>query len=146
VVEADPAGTDALDRLEASEHAQDAVEAPAAVDGVGVGAGHEGSAAAGAPEDPDQVPGRVGVHLEARCAHLCGEPLAARPVLLGEDATRPAGGIGCREGREALDAVAEAVRVRGFNGCRHGLGAGLGLMVRPTLQFVHGSVTVRRSK
>ena len=91
VGEQDAGLAQATDRLDGAEHPDDAVEAAAALDGVGVRAGDYGAGElARARQRADQVGGGVGAHAEAGVFHPRRHPLAPGAVIWGEGTPRPA--------------------------------------------------------
>jgi len=95
VLERQLGGTKAANRLDGAEHTDDAVEAAAAVHGVGVRTRHDGAGQpTGAGQPPDEVGSRVGLDSEACFLHPRGHPLAPGSVETREDSSRPAGCFG----------------------------------------------------
>ena len=80
---------DAPRGFDRAEHPDGTVEAPAACDGVGVGAGDKRGAAV-SPHRADEISGRVPPHLKTGIAHPAGDPLSRAHVRLREHSARPA--------------------------------------------------------
>ena len=109
--------------LEPRQHARDPVEASPRLHRVEVRADHEGRPRACPRPPPDLVAGGVDRGNEAGLGHPARQPLARRPVLVGEGAARVRT-IGAREGLERAEIPGEPLgrrlRQPGREGVTHG--------------------------